>query len=48
MVKKILPIREVLYQDYKLLFLFDNTTSHLIYASNGLQDAYINKRLESQ
>lgn len=35
-VKQTLPIREALYPGYKLLFLFDNITSHLIYTPDIL------------
>ncbi len=42
-VKKALPIEEALYQGYKLLFLFDNATSHSIYALDALQVANMNK-----
>lgn len=31
-VNKALPITEVLYPGYSLLFLFDNATSHSVYA----------------
>lgn len=43
-VKKALLIRKVLYPGYKLLFLFDNTINHSIYALNALQVTYMNKR----
>ncbi len=43
-MKKALPIWEALYLGYKLLFLFDNTTSHSIYAQDALQVANMNKR----
>lgn len=35
---------ETLYPRYQLLFLFDNLTSHLIFASDGLWVDEINKR----
>ena len=41
--KKALPIAQELYLRYELLFMFDNTMSHLIYAKNALQFAYMNK-----
>ena len=41
--KKALPIGEALYPGYKLLFLFDNATSHSIYAPDALQVAHMNK-----
>ncbi len=47
-MKKALPIGEALYPGYKLLFLFDNATSHSIYAPDALQVAYMNKRPEGQ
>lgn len=38
-----LPIAEALYPGYELLFMFDNATSHLIYAKDALQVANMNK-----
>lgn len=35
-IKKVLPIREVFYPSYKFLFIFNNTTIHLIYAKQFL------------
>lgn len=35
--EKALPIAEVLYPGYSLLFLFDNATSHLVYSQDALQ-----------
>ena len=46
--KKALPIRKALYPGYTLLFIFDNATSHLIYAKNALQVANMNKSLKGQ
>lgn len=43
-VKKTLPIEEVLYSGYALLFLFDNAISHSIYAQDAFQVAHMNKR----
>ena len=43
-VKKTLPIGKVFYPSYELLFLFDNATSHSIYAPDALQVANMNKR----
>ena len=40
---KALPIGEALYPEYELLFMFDNATSHAIYANDALQIAHINK-----
>lgn len=40
---KALLIAEALYPRYKLLFIFDNTTSHTIYAKDELQVAHMNK-----
>lgn len=47
-VKKAMPIGEALYLGYQLLFLFDNATSHLIFASNALQVGEMNKSIEGQ
>ena len=41
---KVLPIAEALYLRYELLFIFDNVTSHAIYAKDALQVTYMNKR----
>lgn len=41
--KKALPIGEALYPGYQLLFMFDNATSHLIYAKDALQAVNMNK-----
>jgi len=38
-----LPIAEALYPGYDLLFLFDNATSHLIYAKDALRTTHMNK-----
>lgn len=46
--KKALPIGEALYPGYALLFLFDNATSHSIYAQDALQVANMNKGLGGQ
>lgn len=35
-IKKALPIAQVLFLEYELLFIFDNTTNHFIYAKNVL------------
>ena len=42
-VKKVLPIAKSLYPGYELLFMFNNATSHSIYAKDALQVAHINK-----
>ena len=42
-VKKALPIGEVLYPGYELLFIFDNATSHSVYAKDALQIGNMNK-----
>ena len=47
-VTKVLPIAEALYPGYSLLFLFNNTTSHFIYAQNALCTANINKEVEEK
>ena len=44
-VTKALPIAEALYPGYSLLFLFDNATSHSVYAQNALRTANMNKRV---
>lgn len=41
--KKALPIVEALYPGYGFLFLFDNATSHAIYADNALRTTKMNK-----
>ena len=41
--KKALPIGETLYRGYALLFMFDNATSHSIYAKDVLRVANMNK-----
>ena len=43
-INKALPIAESLYPGYELLFIFDNSTSHSIYAKDTLQVAHMNKR----
>ena len=47
-MKKPLPTGETLYPGYALLFLFDNATSHSIYALDALQVAHMNKGSGSQ
>lgn len=42
-VTKALPIAKTLYLGYSLLFLFDNTTSHSVYADNELYTTGMNK-----
>lgn len=42
-VSKALPIAEALYPGYSLLFLFDNATSHSVYANNALRTGGMNK-----
>lgn len=46
MVNKALPIAEAFYPRYSLLYLFDNATSHLVYAKDALQTKDMNKRCE--
>lgn len=41
-------IREALFPGYSLLFLFNNTNSHLVYAKDELQAKDINKKTGSQ
>lgn len=48
MVSKALPIVELLYLGYSLLFLFDNAISHSVYAQNALRTAQMNKRVGGQ
>ena len=48
MVNKALPIAETLYPDYSLLFLFDNATSHSVFAQDALHTTHMNKRTERQ
>ena len=40
---KALPIGEALYTGYELFFMFDNATSHVVYAKDVLQVAYMTK-----
>lgn len=42
-VDKALPIAEALYPGYSFLFLFDNATSHSVYADNALRASKMNK-----
>lgn len=42
-VSKALLIAKALYSGYSLLFLFDNATSHSVYAKNALQVKDMNK-----
>ena len=44
MVTKALPIAEVLYLKYSFLFLFNNATSHFVYANNALCILGINRK----
>ena len=44
-VEKALPIAEAFYLGYSLCFLFNNTTSHFVYAKFVLQIKNINKRV---
>jgi hypothetical protein len=41
--KKALPIAEALYPGYQFLFLFDNATSHSVYARDALRVVKMNK-----
>ena len=43
-VNKALTIAEALYPGYSLLYLFNNSTSHSVYAKNALQVKDMNKR----
>ena len=42
-VEKALPIAEALYPGYSLCFLFDNATSHSVYAKDAFQVKEMNK-----
>jgi len=42
-LKKALPIAESLYPGYQFLFLFDNATSHSVYADDALRVPKMNK-----
>lgn len=42
-VNRALPIAEALYPGYDFLFMFDNATSHLIYAKDALRTTHMNK-----
>ena len=41
--KKALSIEKALYLSYELLFIFDNVTSHAVYAKDELQIGNMNK-----
>lgn len=45
---KALPIEKALYLGYELLFMFDNATSHTVYAKDALQVGNMNKSSGSQ
>ncbi len=47
-INKALPIAESLHPGYELLFMFNNATSHFIYAKDALQVAQMNKELGGQ
>ena len=47
-VDKAMFIEETLYPGYQLLFLFDNATSHSIFASDFLQADEMNKSIGGQ
>lgn len=47
-ISKALPIAKALYPGYALLFLFNNATSHSVYASNALCANNINKGMGGQ
>lgn len=44
-VHKVLPIAEALHLGYFFLFLFDNATSHSVYAENALCIANMNEEV---
>lgn len=43
LISKTLPITEVFYLGYSLLFFFNNAISHLVYANNALCTGGMNK-----
>lgn len=43
-----LPITQILYPGYELLFMLDNTISHSIYVKDALQAPPMNKRPRGQ
>lgn len=45
---KTLLVEEALYPEHKLLFMFENTISHAIYAKYILQVIHINKKSQRQ
>lgn len=47
-VDKALPIAEILYPGYELLFMFDNATSHSVYAKDALRVGNMNKNQGGQ
>lgn len=47
-VNKTLLITEVLYPGYSFLFLFDNITSHSVYAKDILQIQEMNKSIRGK
>lgn len=47
-IKKALPIAQVLYPSYELLFMFNNATSYSIYTKYALQITQMNKGLGGQ
>lgn len=42
-MSRALPIAEALYLGYSFFFLFDNSTSHFVYAKDALQAKNMNK-----
>ena len=43
MIDKAIPIAEALYPGYSFLFMFDNATSHAVYAADALCSGNMNK-----
>lgn len=43
-MEKALPMAEALYPEYSFVFMFDNATSHSVYAEDALCAVKINKR----
>lgn len=48
LVNKALLIAEAFYSGYSLLFLFNNATSHSVYAKNAFQVKNMNKNIGGQ
>lgn len=44
-INNVLPIAEILYPGYSLLFLFNNAISHSVYTKDAIQVRDINKSI---